>query len=139
MNKSSAIRVFQMLSLEEQRGPLMAGMQILMRAYTHLRDCPESTENSLAMQQILSIIGPMEDENKSLSEQSEDLWSAVLEQVGPELSSKEIEKAENNAATGADWAGGSPSTSHSTSIEGRDGIFGCRTLCVSLFCKGCGF
>jgi bla regulator protein blaR1 len=36
-------------------------------------------------------------------------------------------------------AGGSPSTSHSTSIEGRDGIFGCRTLCVSLFCKGCGF
>jgi hypothetical protein len=104
MTRLSIMRFLEMTSLEEERGPIMRGMCLLMDAYEHLKETsPQSEENTLAMQHISSIIGPMEDENKALSQRSGDLWRAVLELDGPELTSKEIEREQSNVATGIDW------------------------------------
>lgn len=104
MTKLGAIRFLEMMGLEHERELLMRGMLLLMNAHGHLqKTTPQLEENISAIQQIVSIVGPMENENKVLAEKAGELWRAVLELDGPELSSKQIEKEENDAATGLDW------------------------------------
>jgi hypothetical protein len=104
MNRLSAIRILEMKSLDKERVPLMTGMLLLIHAHEHLKNSvPLPEENTLAMEQMESIIGPMEDRNKALSQESGDLWRAVLELDGAELSSPEIARAQSNVATGIDW------------------------------------
>jgi hypothetical protein len=104
MNRLSAFRILEMKSLDEERVPLMTGMVLLIHAHEHLKNSdPRPEENTLAMEQIQSIIGPMEDRNKALSRESGDLWRAVLELDGAELSSPEIARELSNVARGIDW------------------------------------
>jgi hypothetical protein len=104
MNRLSANRILEMKSLDEERVPLMTGMLLLIHAHEHLKNSvPRPEENTLAMKQIQSIIGPMEDRNKALSQESGDLRRAVLELDGAELSSREIAREQSNVATGIDW------------------------------------
>jgi len=104
MHPTSVTSYFRMLSIEDERAPLMDGMTWLMRAHTHLQnDFPPSEVTPLAMEQISSLIGPMEDENKTLCQDAGDLWRAILEIDGPELSSQEIETRQAEVAAGIDW------------------------------------
>jgi hypothetical protein len=104
VKNESVIRFREMMRIEDEREPLMRGMVLLINVHAHLKnDSPESEESASAMEQIVSLIGPMEDSNKSLSEKQDELWRAILAVDGPELSSREIEKERVEVALGMDW------------------------------------
>jgi hypothetical protein len=104
MHPTSVTRYWRMVRIEEERVPLMAGMIRLMNAHTHLQsDFPPSEVMPPTMEQISSLIGAMEDENKTLSQDAGDLWRAILEIDGPELTSREIETRQAEVAAGIDW------------------------------------
>lgn len=79
--------------LKELRGPVNAGMDLLIHAYEHLQKQPPTPENAAAMELILPIIGTLENENKELADKSAELWGEVLDLDGVELSSPEILEA----------------------------------------------
>lgn len=103
MTRLSAMRFRECRKIEAERGPLMEGMIWLMHAHAHLKKEPPSLGNHLAMEQIGSMAGAMEDKNKALAEKRCELWQAVLAADGLELSNPEIAKEEEDVERGITW------------------------------------
>ena len=98
------MRIREINKIEIERGSLMAGMMWLIRVYERLKnDSSSPDENVAAMNQLMTLAGPMEDRNKGLTEKHGELWRAVLAVDGPELSSKEIAQEWEQAVNGEDW------------------------------------
>ncbi len=93
MKRVTVDRYWRMESLDEERGAVMDGMIRLIHAYEYLKNDGSSSEETLtAMRLIMPIIGTLEDRNKGMAEESGDLWDAILDLDGAELSSAEIER-----------------------------------------------
>lgn len=104
MKRVTVDRYWRMESLDEERGAVMDGMIRLIHAYEYLKNDGSSSEETLtAMRLIMPIIGTLEDRNKGMAEESGDLWDAILDLDGAELSSAEIERERADAALGEDW------------------------------------
>jgi hypothetical protein len=100
----SVMRVREINKIEIERDALITGMMWLIRVHMRLKnDSSSPDENVAAMNQLMTLIGPMESRIGDLSEQQGELWRAVLAVDGPELSSKEIAEERDEAANGEDW------------------------------------
>jgi hypothetical protein len=103
VRRLSAMRFRECRKIEAGRSPLMEGMVMLIHAHAHLKQEPSTPENALALEQILSIIGRMEEKNKTLADKSSELWRAVLALDGPELSNPEIARERERIEQGIKW------------------------------------
>lgn len=104
MTPISIQRFREYYKIEEERSDLMHGMGLLSHARRHLEKDPlGGGECLLAMKQMDSLIGPMENRNRDLAEKGSYLWNAILELDGAELTSPEIDKALSDAQLGVEW------------------------------------
>jgi hypothetical protein len=102
MTRQNAIRVREVRRLDDQREPVFAGMVRLINAIVHLRKIG-SPEDFFAIELLGDLEGHLERENKTLCQKADDLWRAVLESHGAELSSKEIAEEQRRVQEGLDW------------------------------------
>ena len=94
----------KILAVEAEREDLMAGMMTLMSAHGQVsRERAELESAAGALQRLGSLIATVEDRNKKLSRESGDLWQAIMDLDGKELTSEEIEREESVIAEALRW------------------------------------
>ncbi len=103
MDPISVGHYWRMVRLTEEVAPVATGYGILRHAYNHLKNLPPSEEDNEARAQIISLIGSLEDQKEAMAQELADLWRAILELDGAELSSPVIESERAVLAVGLRW------------------------------------
>ena len=103
MTKDSAQQVLEWMAIKEKRATAYRGMVVLVNAIGHSRELPSSEEDVAAIALMEMLEGPLEDENKSLSETECELWQTILKANELELTSLEIAREQWSVSEGESW------------------------------------
>ncbi|HEY6127434.1 MAG TPA: hypothetical protein VIW23_04555 [Candidatus Acidoferrum sp.] len=102
MRRLSKIRFREYKKIEDERAIVMSALSLLIHAHSHLGQEAPCPGNLLAMDQINTIAGETENINAGLYSRSKELWEAILELDGFELSSPDITREQERAEQGLD-------------------------------------